>query len=318
MIKCDKCQKIFKSSYGLTQHQKRIKNCLNKCPICLKIYSNHKNLKRHESVVCKQRYECSLCNKNYSSKYTLKYHCTHECKKVNKVNKVNTENKEIQPQDNQLNNIMKHAPDNKQMVVNITNIYNNNKINNNSNNKIGNKKIVNKVNFMETKPNYFEYDKYEGDKYREYNKLNEHFDEKMIDMYMYEESKFKENYKEALIFYEKRNLELEGFKMLHNQLQKDPIHQNVRIKKSKSGKCHVYKGEWMEVPLQNTITKICSKLCDSLYDKETSVNQFLRMVIASQPKRMIDLRKHIEKNIVNINNNKLIETEEESETFYLE
>ena len=89
--------------------------------------------------------------------------------------------------------------------------------------------------------------------------------------------------------------------MLHTELQKNPNHQNVQIKKSKSGKCHIFsKGEWVEVPLQKTITKICSKLCDSMYDTETSVNHFLREMILSQPKRMSALRKHIEKNIIEL------------------
>ena len=89
--------------------------------------------------------------------------------------------------------------------------------------------------------------------------------------------------------------------MLHTELQKNPNHQNTRIKKSKSGKCFIFNnGEWTEVPLQKTITKICSKLCDSLYDTETSVNHFLREMISSQPKRMSALRKHIEKNIIEL------------------
>jgi hypothetical protein len=304
MVKCKKCLKLFLSDEKLEKHQTKNSNCDHKCPICLKRYSTKQVLQKHESVACIQRYECNECDKNYKSKYSLKYH---DCKKPIIEDK-NTDLQNILQnnlQNNQFEEILKKALENKQLIVNI----NNN--NNNNNNKIGNKKIINKINnkinFTETKPYYFEQDKYEGDKHREFSKLNEHFDEKMADMYMYEELEFKSNYKEALIFYEKRNLELVGFKMFHDELLKDPNHQNVRIKKSKSGKCFIFKGEWVEVPLQKTITKICSKLCDSLYDKETSVNQFLRLVIASQPKRMSALRKHIETSIIDINNIPMID-----------
>ena len=155
---------------------------------------------------------------------------------------------------------------------------------------------------MNTKPYLFENDRYEEGKYNELQKYNEVFDEQMTDMYLYEEQDFKAKYKESIVHYEKKTLELVGFKMLHTELQKDPKHQNVQIKKSKSGKCFIYNGKWVEVPLQKTITKICSKLCDSLYDKNTSVHQFIRLMILSQPNRMSDLRKLIETNILNLQN----------------
>ena len=90
--------------------------------------------------------------------------------------------------------------------------------------------------------------------------------------------------------------------MLFTELQQNPKNQNVRIKKSKSGKCYVYgSGGWEEFKLQRVITKICNKLCNFLYDGDTSLNQFICLVGTSQPKRMSALRKHIEQYILNIN-----------------
>jgi hypothetical protein len=192
-------------------------------------------------------------------------------------------------------------------IYNNNNIINNKEINSNNvgnkigNTKIGNKKISNKINFLETNPTFQKFG-FNEEKYKNLNQYNEEFDEELADMYMYEEEKFKDTQsKEQLMFFEKQSLELEGFKMLHTELQKDPKYQNVRIKKSKSGKCFIYNGSWEEIPLQKGITKVCSKLCNSLYDKETSVNQFLHLVIGSQPRRMTDLRKHIEQNIMYLN-----------------
>jgi len=278
----------------------------------LKIYASKKSLKRHESVVCIQRFECDKCDKNYSNKYNLKYH---QCdildgiqSEPNQLNNIPNELNNIVP--NNIEALIKNIPD-KQVNINInTNIYNNsnNQEITNSNNKIGNKKMINKVNFLESQPKWLNFG-YDEDKYKDYSKYNEDFDEKMADMYMYEEDQFKEKYKEEIVLFEKKTLELEGFKILHTELQKDSKYQNVRIKKSKSGKCYIYNGKWEEIPLQKAITKICSKLCNSLYDKETSVNQFLNLVIGSQPRRMTDLRKHIEQNIMDLNKIPLLKNE---------
>ena len=304
MVNCNKCCKEF-TKRGLEQHKTKIPNCINKCYICLKIYASQQTLKKHGSVICKQRYECEKCNKIYKSKYDMNHHMKYNL--CSKINKQNEKISEIQDQNIEILDIIKELPDNKNIIINNTyNTYNNNK-EINSNNKIGNikienKKISNKINFQNTQPKWLDFG-YDEHKYRNYSERNEEISEEMADMYMYEEDRFKKKYKESIVFFEKKTLELEGFKMLHTELQKDPKYQNVRIKKSKSGKCHIYNGKWEEIPLQKAITKICSKLCNSLYDKETSVNQFFNLVIGSQPRRMTALRKHIEQNITELNKN---------------
>jgi len=305
MIHCDKCKKEFSAKQYLTQHKTKNPNCINKCSICLKTYSSKQSLNKHESVACKQKYECEKCNKVYKLKHDFTYHL---CKTL-KSDLVQKPNNNPNINNPNINDLIQNIPDNKQIIINnITNntIYNNsNNVNKeiNSNNKIGNKKLIIKNDFTKTKPTILDYGyEEEENKFKNYVQYNEDFDEQMADMYMYEEDQFKEKYKESIVLFEKKALELEGFKMLHTELQKDPKYHNVRIKKSKSGKCFVFNRKgWEEIPLQKAITKICSKLCNSLYDKETSVNQFLNLSIASQPRRMMDLRRHIEHNINNLN-----------------
>lgn len=154
-------------------------------------------------------------------------------------------------------NLLQNAPENKQMIVNINNniTYNNNKVN--SNNKII-KKTTNNLQFLETNPDWIRYG-YDIVNPEKYIIHNEQFDEKITDAYLYEESLFKDQYKEAIVLYEKKSLELEGFKMLHNEILKDPKYQNVRIKKTKLGKCFIFDiGSWKETSLRTTITNVCA------------------------------------------------------------
>jgi len=303
-LPCLICLKKFDNPFHLQQHQLQNKNCLYKCVVCLKNYATASNLNRHDgNGGCKQRYECNTCCKIYKSKYSLLYHTCQEMLPTQPPCKTDDVIPLLQPY------LLPNIPEPKQIHIHITN-YNNQITNTNTNtnsNSINNStktinKLSKKINFMNTKPYLFENDRYEEGKHNELQKYNEVFDEQMTDMYLYEEQDFKAKYKESIVHYEKKTLELVGFKMLHTELQKDPKHQNVQIKKSKSGKCFIYNGKWVEVPLQKTITKICSKLCDSLYDKNTSVHQFIRLMILSQPNRMSDLRKLIETNILNLQN----------------
>jgi hypothetical protein len=192
---------------------------------------------------------------------------------------------------------LKNIPDNK--IVNIN-------ININSNNIEDNKKIKNeininsknKINFLDTKPINFRADYKEKEEYKELLKLDD-YSEEMADLYMYEEEKFKKEQPKDLIYkYDKEALQVEGMKILFTKLQEDPDNRNVMIRKTKSGKCYIYETEWVENELQKIITKICNKLCDCLYDKETSLNYFMRLVIGSQPRRCKELRTHIEKEII--------------------
>lgn len=311
MYNCNKCNKNF-TKRGLEQHKTKIPNCIYKCTICLKIYASQQSLKKHSYIICKQRYECEKCNKIFKLKYDKNFHKCFVNEDITKnVSEDNTKTKDIS-ESKEILDLIKDIPisDNKHIVIihnNNNNIYNNiynKEINSNNNNKINNNN--NKINFLETNPKWLNYG-FDDNKYKNYSKYNEDFNEEMADMYLYEEESFKKKYKEEIVLFEKKTLELEGFKILHTELQKDPKYQNVRIKKSKSGKCYIYNGKWEEIPLHKAITKICSKLCNSLYDKETSVNQFLNLVIGSQPRRMTALRKHIEENIIKINNITLIE-----------
>ena len=132
------------------------------------------------------------------------------------------------------------------------------------------------------------------------------YSEDLADKYMYEEDQFKKLHRDIVYKYDKEKLEIEGMKILFTRLQKDPMNRNVMIKKSKSGECYIYQTDWVEKRLQMIITKICNKLCDTLYDKETSMNHFFRLVIGSQPRRYTELRKHIEDEILNVKSEKIV------------
>jgi len=295
---CDKCHKQFKSKQGLSNHNSRNPNCINKCMICLKTYSNQQSLKRHEMVNCKQRYECKKCLNDFNTRHNLN---THEikCLQLNK-------NKEL---DQNISEIIRNIPnnDNNKQVVNIKII---NNIVNNVNNINSNNKITNKNNFFQKKPVNFNFGYVKDQENIDYKELSmiDGYNEQMADMYMYEERKFKEEQPKDMIYkYEKESLKVQGMQLLFTQLQKNPKNRNTRIKKTKSGKCYIYDKEWVEEKVQKIITKICCNLCDLLYDKETSVNHFIRLVIADQPRRLSELRKHIEEEIVRINEIKIDE-----------
>lgn len=334
MHKCNKCHNEFCTPRAFTQHLTKNNNCKYRCNICLKYYASKRSLRRHEEIVCIPKYECKLCFKHYKSKKILRYHLCNPIE-VSQIDQQPNNIKEDQlisfPTQNINENISngfitkqtrdslemaKEFPDKQLLIINNINVTNTNNTNtntntnsNNSKKNISNKKVNNNnMAFLDTRPNWLDFG-YDETKYRDYSKYNVAIDEEKADMFMYQERQFKEKYKEALVFFEKQNLELHGFKMLHDELQKDPKYRNVRIKKTKSGKCYIYNGEWKEVPLQKAITKICNKLCDSLYDKDTSVNHFLNLIIGYQSKRMMALRKHIEKNIINLNDLPLIDNE---------
>jgi len=325
MPECVKCNVDFKTPQRLLNHNKKNPNCINKCSICLKKYSSKQSLIKHESIVCEQKYECEKCNNVYSTKYYLK---DHKC--VNEI-----DNNIILKQGDNCNNIgdiLKNLPNisnisnNRQIVINQNNqnIYNNNNNSNNSNEiqvdhkniQVDNKNInvdnkniqVDKMNlninqktknFFDTKPRLWSGNYKEHEDYRYLIKLDD-YDEKTADLYVYDEENFKAKQPKNLVYkYDKEALQVEGMKVLFSKLQKDPNNRNVMIRKMKSGTCYVYEKEWVEKKLKTIIVKICNKLCDCIYDKETSLNHFMRLVIGSQPKRCIELRKHIEKEIIN-------------------
>jgi len=304
--KCQKCNKNFTTVQNMITHNKKYVNCTNKCNICLKTFKNRQTLKRHESIVCEQKFECEKCNNIYSTKYYLR---DHKCEKEINDYKI------IEKYDNtDISNILKNIPDNKQIVI-IQNINNSNSNNSNEiqvdhkNINVDHKNIqVNKMNvninqktknFFDTKPRLWSGNYKEHEDYRYLIKLDD-YDEKTADLYVYDEENFKAKQPKNLVYkYDKEALQVEGMKVLFSKLQKDPNNRNVMIRKMKSGICYVYEKEWVEKKLKTIIVKICNKLCDCIYDKETSLNHFIRLVIGSQPKRCIELRKHIEKEIIN-------------------
>ena len=288
---CNKCNKNFINENSLIQHNVKNPNCINKCSICLKIFSSNKTLKKHENIVCKQRFMCIYCNNIYTTKYRVKEHiCKHN---------QNFALKNIPKNDQNIGEILKNIPKDKQIVIiqNISNSNNdidiNNEINNNSKNRMNN-------NFFDTQPNRFMFDYIVKEDDKRGLLEIDGYSEEIADMYMYEEEKFKKQSKDIIYKYDKDKLQVEGMKILFTRLQKDPTNRNVMIRKSKSGKCYIYDTEWIEKKLQEIITKICKRLCDTLYDQETSLNHFVRLVFGSQPKRYIELRKHIEEEIINV------------------
>ena len=224
----------------------------------------------------------------------------------------NKEEKDKEDDPHNIAGILKNIPNDKQVVINIisnNNETNNIEMNNNNNTNNGNNSNntnLTKIDFLQTKPNPFQNYVNTGG-YEDLAKLHD-YDEKLADMYVYEEVKFKEQGKDVIHKYDKEALQVEGMKLLFTKLQEDPTNRNVMIRKSKSGKCYMYEKEWMEKKLNNIITRICNTLCDRLYDKEESVNHFIRLVLGSQPKRVMELRKHIETEI--LNNKKKIVIEE--------
>lgn len=156
------------------------------------------------------------------------------------------------------------------------------------------------------KPKAFRYD-YNTDNIDLHHLQSLHnYTETMADKYMYEETDFRERHKDFIYQYDKEKLETEGLKILFTKLQMDPKNRSVMIQKAKSGKCYVYETEWVQKELQKIITKICGKLCNTIYDKETSLNYFFHLVIGSQPGRYMELRKHIEEEILQ-NKGRLLE-----------
>ena len=316
MEKCEKCEKIFKN---LNHHNKKNPNCCNRCFICLKYFKSKKGLSKHEFVICKQKFECSDCLYKYSSRQRLK---SHKCNLIKKV----------LPNDNQINiipnDLIKNLHGDKNIIINpIYNINNEmntnskNELNNNNKNELNNnskndnskndnsKKVLN--NFMNTEPKNFNFDYIIKESLR--NEMSKYinmdgYKEEEADQFLYEEDKFKNQDEDIRRKYEKEPLHIEGMKEFFSELQKEPKNRNVVIKKSKSGKCHVYDTSWNEKKLKDITTKICNKVCDTLFDKDSSTNQFIREVIGSQPGRCRLLRKHIQEEIKNAG--KLVEEEE--------
>lgn len=292
MFSCEKCNKSYKLSKTLNNHNIKNPNCINKCNICLKIFTSTQILKRHESVACIQKFECDKCNKVYKSRFRLN---NHKCYQKN----------------NEIGNILKNIPNSDKQIniITINNINEDNSQiiknkqinNNNSNNKIMNN------NFFDTQPKNFGFNyNIKEDDIKGLLEMDD-YSEEHADKYMYEEQRFKEEQPKDLIYkYDKEALQVEGMKILFTKLQDDPKNRNVMIRKTKSGKCYVYEKEWVEEKLQKIVTKICNKLCDTLYNKETSLNHFIRLVMGSQPKRFVKLRKHIEDEIINLKDCKLL------------
>lgn len=306
MNDCDKCNKSFSSAKYLLNHQNNI-NCINKCPICLRKYSNKYTLKKHESVVCRQRFECLKCDKIFNKKHSLKYHLCNinsVVVKNNQITKENEQNRQNEIIDPNLEYVIKNSKGGNPINIHIT--YNNS----NNNSKINNSNNINsnnKLSFENNKPmplNREYIDDFENDmKYSHYNKHNIQLDEKKLDMYMYETDNFKECYPNDFVLFDTHKFDLLGCQLLYSELQKDPKYQNVRIKKMKSGKCYVYnQNAWEQNSLHKAITKVCSKLCNCLYDRSTVINEYFNEIIITQPRRMTALRKHIENSIMNLNN----------------
>jgi len=297
MENCKLCKKKFNSLQYLKQHNERNINCQNRCPICLKYYISKKGLKKHESIVCKQKFECQKCYNIYTTKNIMQ---NHKC--------ISSEIHEIQNVI-EIDNILRNIPDDKQININNINNINinnyNNEINNNSKNIEVNHNSKNKmVNFLDTTPTNFGNFEYKvrkdlGGLIQKFLKMDD-YTEELADQYMYEEKKFKQIQNEDIIRkYDKDPLKVEGLKQFFTELQKDVENRNVVIKKSKSGKCYVYGTEWKEKQLKETTQKICNKVCDTLFDIETSMNHFVRLILGSQPKRYTELKKHIHKEIMN-------------------
>jgi hypothetical protein len=297
----------FKSNKGLTYHKNKTLNCINKCHICLKIFSNKQSLQKHESVLCKQKYQCEKCNNIYTSRFRLK---NHVCKQMDLIeNKlIKTENKELidiiknLPQDKQIFIINQNInSDNSKNINNENNIENNIEVNNNSKND-NSKKQINT--FIDTKPKNFNFDYVIREELvkniSKFLRMDD-YTEELADQYMYEESKFKKEQNDEVIRkYDKEPLQVEGMKQVFSELQKEPKNRNVVMKKSKSGKCHVYDKNWNEKKLKEITMKICNKVCDTLFEKETSLNHFIRLVLGSQPRRYSELKKHIHDEILKV------------------
>ena len=138
-------------------------------------------------------------------------------------------------------------------------------------------------NFFNTTPKNFMFDYVVSDEiknsYSDLIKMDD-YSEELADKYMYEENKFKDEQSRDIIYkYDKEALQVEGMKILFTKLQNDPTNRNIMIRKSKSGKCYMYDSQWVEKKLQKIIVKICNKLCDALYDKETSLNHFSNFAV---------------------------------------
>ena len=304
MINCYKCKKEFKTKKRLLNHNNKTPNCIHKCSICLKRFSSKQSLSKHVVITCQHNYECQICNKICNTQHNLKIHLE-KCDLGGEI-EIDQKN-DVLPKNlkQDISNIVKNMNNNdKQVNVNIKIINNITKVN--SDNKIINRNK--NVFFDKTPVNFnFGYVKDENINYKELSMIDGH-NEELADMYMYEERKFKEEQPKDMIYkYEKESLKVQGMQLLFTQLQKNPKNRNTRIKKTKSGKCYIYDKEWVEEKVQKIITKICCNLCDLLYDKETSVNHFIRLVIADQPRRLSELRKHIEEEIVRINEIKIDE-----------
>jgi hypothetical protein len=206
--------------------------------------------------------------------------------------------------------ILKNLPNDKQIIINNLNINDNskNEVNNNSKNEVNNnskndnRKQINT--FIDTKPKNFNYDyviKEELIKNISKFLRMDDYTEELAHQYMYEESKFKRVQNDEVIRkYDKEPLQVEGMKQVFSELQKEPNNRNVVIKKSKSGKCHVYDKNWNEKKLKEITMKICNKVCDTLFEKETSLNHFIRLVLGSQPRRYSELKKHIHDEILKV------------------
>lgn len=309
MIQCDKCNKTFATKRGYTQHSKR-PNCSNKCSICLKKFASKQSLTRHTDFNCNQRFECNKCKEIFNKKYDYNIHVmtcddipnkSLEPSELSKIEKY--VNDEIIPkQDKQINHLIQNInniSNEKPININITNNIINSKIN--SNNKIKKIKRIRNT-WVDTKPVnfHFGYIDVDKDEFQDLAKIDG-YDEDIADMCMYERKKFKELPKNVIYKYETESLQTKGLQMLFSELQKNKKNRNVRMKKSKTNKCYIYDKQWVESKLKDIVTKICRNLCDYLYDKETSLNHFVNLTIMGQPKRIRDLRKHIENEILTLN-----------------
>jgi hypothetical protein len=316
---CEKCGKTFKSLQKLNNHVNKI-ICVHQCNICLKTFTrketliNHtKKVKCNKTIIKSDNLPIKNINipdinfnipdiKNLPNDRNIIINNNNNYY-INNDNKVtNVENKVI---DNKVTNVDNKIIDNK-VTNNIDNKVTNidNKVTNNIDNKVTNNNVK-ITNFFQTNPKrHFNYPYEESiELINELLKLDDAYDEMLIDMFNHEDD-FQDKYPELHKKYND-SLQVNGLKKLFTLIQQDPENRNIMIKKIKSGKCFVYESKWIERELQASITTLCKKLCNCLYNRITSpnTNEHVNTIIHA-PKdkgKYIELRKHIENEIIQAN-----------------
>lgn len=309
MVKCIKCNYDFQNTDRLKRHEEKYPNCINRCLICLKYFATAATLRRHSSVNCKQKFECEKCLKHYTTKFRQKNHkCIPIIEEEQTDQKdiviVNDKNKPNQLE--QIQQILENYP-NRNIVINNNNYYGN-KIDNVEikDNKIQNVQNVqnnqiNQVNFLKTTPRNFNFDYNVSEELKqripEFIKMDG-YEEEIADKFMYETEEYEKLPDDIKNKYESKLVSTKGMIEFFKELQKDEKNRNVIIQKSKSGKCYVFEfTKWKEKDLKDYIPNIYKKVCNAMHDLESSLNHYLHEIIQEKPKKFIELKKAIEKEI---------------------